>query len=173
MDILAYVLSIIGTCLLCTTSLLKGKDMRLILMLVFLSNVSIGSSYLLSGAMNGALSCGVGAVQSIVNYFFDRKNKALPWWLITVYALAFAAVNILAFSQIADIFSLLAGFAFVLCVAQKNGKGFRVWTLVNAMLWLTYDLVSMSYAPVITHVCQIAIVLLGMILHDRKGKTKL
>ncbi len=168
MELLSYVLSVTGTVLLCTPSLLKGKDMRLILLLVFLSNVSIGCSYLLVGAANGAVSCAVGAVQSIVNYFFDRKNKPLPLWLILVYAASFTVVNIVAFSQFADIFSLLACWAFVLCIAQKNGKNFRIWTLVNAVMWLTYDIVSLSFAPIITHAFQVCVVLFGMLMHDRK-----
>ena len=168
---MAYILSVVGTVLLCTPSLLKGKNMRLILLLVFLSNVCIGSSYLLSGAVNGVVSCAVGAVQSIVNYFFDRKNKPLPIWLIVVYALAFAAVNIAVFSQFADVFSLLACMAFVLCIAQKNGKNFRIWTLANAALWLTYDIVSLSFAPIITHAFQVCVVLFGMLIHDRKRKS--
>ena len=144
--------------------------MRLILILVFLANVCVSGSYIFSGAAAGAVSCVVGAVQTVINYFFDRKDRPLPIWLMVIYALSFTVVNLFTFSGVADIFPLLACYAFVLCIAQKNGKNFRVWTLTNAVLWLTYDVVSASYAPILVHAVQTAVVLCGMLIHDRKTK---
>ena len=75
METLAFILSTIGTVCICIPPLLKGKNMKLILLLVFSANVTVATSYLLTGAYNGAASCFVGAAQAIINYFFDRKNK--------------------------------------------------------------------------------------------------
>ena len=171
MKILAFALSVIGTVCICGCSLIKGKDMRLILFLAFLSNVFVGASYILTGAWNGALSCGVGAAQSIINYFFERKQKPLPVWLVALYALSFTAVNVIAFARFTDIFAILACYAYILGISQKSGKKFRVWSLTNAGLWLVYDLVSHSYGPVFTHVCQSSIAIFGMLMHDRQKKT--
>ena len=165
---LAFVLSTIGTICVCASSLVKGKDMRLILLLVFLANTFVGASYIFTGAFNGLASCALGAVQTVINYFFDRKNKPLPKWLVGIYALAFTVVNLLVFSRITDIFALMECFAFILSIAQKSGKQYRLWNLANAGLWLTYDLCTLSFGPVITHGSQLLITLFGMIMYDRK-----
>lgn len=168
MEILAIVLSTLGTICICITPLLKGRDMKLILLLVFLTNVFLAVSYILSGAFNGAVSCAVGAAQSIINYFFQRKGKPIPRWLIGIYGAAFLVVNLLVLSKLADVLAILAAMAFVLEISQKNGKLFRMWKAVNAVLWILYDLVTLSFGPLSTHAIQLGSTVAGMILHDKK-----
>ena len=170
MNTLAIVLSTLGTVCICAPSLLKGKNMKLILLLVFLANFFVAVSYVLTGAYNGAVSCGVGAVQAIINYFFERKNKALPVWLVAIYALAFTVVNLLAFARIADLIALVACLTFVMCIGQKSGKKYRIWTMINAGLWAAYDLTSLSFGPFCTHLIQLGMAFFGMVIHDKKGK---
>ena len=168
MEILAFVLSTLGTICICIPPLLKGKNMKLILLLVFLTNALLATSYFLEGAFNGAATCCVGVVQTIINYFFERKNKAIPPWLIAIYAVAFIIVNLIVFAHITDIIALLAAMAFILGIRQKNGKQYRLWTLVNTVLWIIYDFINLSFGPLSTHAILLATILLGMVMHDRK-----
>ena len=168
MDILAFILSTLGTACICIPSLIKGKNMRLILLLVFSSNVFTASSYILTGAFNGAATCCLGAVQTIINSFFERKEKPIPQWLIFIYALSFIVVNIVIFKHISDIIALLAALAFVIEISVKSGKKYRMWAFINTALWIMYDLVTLSFGPLSTHIILIATTVFGMLMHDRK-----
>lgn len=168
MKILAFVLSTLGTISICIPPLLKGKNMKLILPLVFLANVFICASYAIAGAFNGAATCAVGAMQTIINYFFERKEKPIPKWLIAIYALSFTAANLLVFSQIADIIALLAAIMFVMGISVKDGKRYRLCALINTVLWVIYDFVTLSFGPLSTHSIQLATIIFGMVVHDRK-----
>ena len=168
METLAFSLSSLGTVCVCCSTLLKGKNMKLILFLVFLTNSLLATSYILTGAFNGAVSCCIGAAQTLINFLFQRKNKAIPRWLIAVYAIAFTIANVLVFSRITDAIALLASLAFIMGICQKNGKMYRVWTLANTGLWIAYDFISFSYGPLSTHIILFVTIVLGMILHDRK-----
>lgn len=168
MGTLAFVLSLLGTVCICIPSLLKGKNMSLILLFVFSANVLVATSYLLTGAFNGAASCFVGATQTIINYFFDRKNKPLPIWLISIYALAFIVSNLFVFERFTDILALVASLTFVMCIGQKNGKKYRVWTFINTVLWITYDLINLSFGPFVTHMVQLSTNIFGIVIHDLK-----
>lgn len=170
MEVLAFVLSTLGTVCICIPPLLKGKNMKLILLLICLTNVLIATSYFLTGAYNGAATCCVGAVQTIVNYFFERKEKPIPKWLIGIYAVVFLSVNLLVFANVWDVLALLASLAFIMAICQKNGKSYRLWTLVNTALWLVYDGITMSFGPFSTHAIQLTTILFGMLIHDRKKK---
>lgn len=171
MEILEFVFSALGTACICITPLLKGKNMKLILFLVFLTNVFIATSYIMSGAFNGAATCCVAAVQAIINYFFERKNKLLPVWLMALYAVTFIIVNLFVFSHITDIIALVAALMFIIVICQKNGKQYRMWTLAKTILWAIYDLITFSFGALTTHIIQVIIVVLGIIMHDRKNKT--
>ena len=63
MEILAFVLSTLGTVCICISPLLKGKNMGLILLLVFFTNALMAASYVLTGAFSGAATCSVQAVE--------------------------------------------------------------------------------------------------------------
>ena len=171
METLAFLLSIAGTILVCLPSLLKGKRMNAILILLCLANTFTAISYALTGAWNGAASCAIGAVQTIINYNFERKDKPLPKWMIGLYAAAFILVNVLVFSHFSDILAILACLVYIGCVGQKNGKTYRLWTSANAILWILYDVTSGSYGPIVTHSALLLLSLAGMFLHDRKEKS--
>ena len=172
MQILSYVLSILGMISMISASLIKGKNMKAILFLVCCANFLVATGYLLGGSgINGAASCFLGGIQSIVNYFFESKEKPLPRWLIAIYAVSFVAVNIAVggFAPIV-IFAIVACLSFIMGIVQKNGAKYRFWIIVNTCLWILYDIVSKSYGALTSHIPLLIFTVAGMIIHDRKQK---
>ncbi len=189
METLAFIFSTLGLIAMLTSSLLKGKNMKKILILVFLGNAFVAVSYLLGGSgLNGAASCILGSLFSIVNYFFDAKEKPVPKWLAAIYGLSFVAVNIIvSFNSIVTfgdtvsvdykalvlcVLAIFGTLAFVMCIGQKNGAKYRFWTVMNMIMWCIYDLISGNIQVLITHIIQLSVAVVGMIIHDRKNKVK-
>ncbi len=171
------ILSLLCLLLCIIASLVKGKNMKLILFLVFGSNLSIALSYLIGGqGINGAASCFIGAAQAIINYFFDSKGKPLPKWLIGIYMAAFIGVNlVVGMSGGFDPLCLLAIAAcltFVMEIGQENGAKYRFWVICNSVLWCTYDILSKAWPAMFTHICLLVFTVIGMIIHDRKSKNE-
>jgi len=170
MDILAYVLSFLGTVSIIASSLVKGKNMKVILSLVFSANMFVAVSYLVGGeGINGAISCFVGAAQALINYFFERKGKPIPKWLIAVYCAAFVGLNVIGGLSVPCVVAILASLTFVMCIGQKSGAKYRFWTIFNTALWCTFDILSHAYPTLLmTHIPQLAFNLLGILIYDRK-----
>ncbi len=170
MQILSYILSFGGLASMIIASLIKGKNMKTILLFVFLGNILVATSYLLTGGINGAVSCYIGGAQTIINYFFDVKKKPLPRWLIAVYAVAFVVLNLMTGFSWLCMLAIVASLTFILCIGQKVGSKYRFWTLVNMGLWCLYDVLSGSFGVLFTHGTQLVFALIGMIIHDRNNK---
>lgn len=171
MMVLSYALSLLGLLSMILASLTKGDKMKRILFLVFLGNALVATSYLAGGSgINGAAACYLGAVQTLINYYFDSKNIPLPKWLVALYALAFIVVNIWVAGGITalGLLVIVASLTFIMCIGQKNGAKYRFWTLVNMSLWCLYDILSGSFGVLITHVPQLIFAVVGMLVHDRK-----
>ncbi len=174
MQILSYVLSILGLVSMISASMVKGKNMKLILFFAFCGNILVATSYLIGGSgINGAASCYLGGVQAIINYFFESKNKPLPKWLIVLYGLAFVALNLAVggFSPLV-ILAIVASLTFVIGIGQKNGAKYRFWTIVNMILWCVYDVISKSYSALTSHIPLLIFTVAGMIIHDKKKADK-
>lgn len=171
MQILSYILSFGGLLSMIIASLIKGKNMKTILLFVFLGNILVATSYLCAGnGINGALSCYIGAAQTIINYFFDVRKKPLPKWLIALYGVAFVVVNLMTGISWLCILAIVASLTFILCIGQKVGSKYRFWTLVNMALWCLYDILSGSFGVLFTHGTQLVFALIGTLIHDRNQK---
>lgn len=172
---LAGILNLVCLACMITASLVKGKSMKLILLLVFCGNLSIAIGYLVGGqGLNGAASCFIGAAQSVINYFFDSKGKPLPKWLIGIYMAAFVLVNLAVgmsggFDPLC-LLAIVASLTFVMMIDQDNGAKYRFWVICNSVLWCLYDILSKSIPSLVTHVSLLIFTVIGMIIHDVKKK---
>lgn len=176
MEILSLVLQVLSLISMVTASLLKGKNMKKILVLVLLGNLLGALGYLAGGkGFNGAASCFLGTLITFINYFFEAKNKPIPKWLAAIYAVSFIGVN-LAVAHFGDGISYLtaiaivAALAFIMCIGQKNGAKYRFWTIVNMTLWCIYDGLSGTYSALANHIPLLLFTIAGMVIHDRKKK---
>lgn len=172
MENLSYILSLLGLASMIIASLIKGEKMKKILFFIFCGNILVATSYLVGGSgFNGAASCYIGGIQAIINYFFDSKNKPLPKWLVAIYALAFVVCNLVVggFKPLV-ILAIVASLTFVMCIGQTSGAKYRFWTIINIGLWCLYDIFSKSYSALITHGVLLVFTIIGMIVHDKKGK---
>lgn len=167
MQVLSYILSFGGLASMIVASMIKGKNMKTILMFVFLGNLLVATSYLMTGGINGAVSCYIGAAQTLINYFFDKKKIPLPIWLISVYAVAFVVLNLITGFSWLCLLAIIASLTFILCIGQKVGSKYRFWTLVNMCLWCLYDILSGSFGVLFTHGTQLVFAVIGMLIHDR------
>ncbi len=165
MQTISFALSIIGLIFFIVALLLKGKDMRMILLMTFTGNIIMAVSYLTAvNGNNGAVLSLLGGVISLINYFF--KDAKIPIWLLIVYAIILGTVNIVIADSWSALFTILAALAFIMSIAQKSGKKYRLWMGLNSLSWIAYDLVTMSYGPLTTHTILFACSLIGMIIHD-------
>lgn len=164
------ILSFSGLVSMIIASLLKGKHMDKILFFVFCGNFLMATSYLLGTGINGAIACYFGALQSIINYFFQRKNLDIPMYLSWAYFVISTVINIwLGGFNFLSCLVIVASLTFILGIIQKTGAGYRFWTIVNMCLWCIYDILSKSYSALFTHVSLLIFTVAGMIINDRKN----
>ena len=155
-------------------NLLKGKNLKLILVFLVCANLLYAFSYLAEGkGINGSAAGFLGAAIAAVNFTFDSKGKPVPKWLIAIYFVVTISVQLLvAPITYLTIVIVAATTAFLMGVLQPNGKMYRLWALANILLWVLYDILSKSYALLPVHCFQTVTVIVGMILHDRKEHKK-
>lgn len=171
MQQISFIISTLGLAVLILASLIKGETIKKTLILVFLGNFLVATSYLFTNdGVNGAVSSYLGSIQAIVNFCFTSKNKPIPIWLLCVYALSFIVVNLAVLESPIGILALAATLCFVGCVSSKTGAGYRIWQTANNLLWIVYDILSHSYGPLVTHTVLCLFTVAGILLNDRKRK---
>lgn len=175
MEILSYVLSILGLACLLLASVTKGEKMRRILFLIFLGNILIPTSYIVGGeGINAAVSGYVGSVMAIVNYFFQSRKKPIPKWLLVVYGAIFVALNLWVSKgfSIPALLVILGAFTFIGCIAQGSGLPYRLWSIANSVVYCIYDIVVESYSALITHAALLTFAVVGLLFVDLRIQRK-
>lgn len=173
MDWVYAILSLLGLAAFVAAAVIKGEEIKKNLFFVFSGSMFVGLSYLFTSAgINGSVSSFIGGLQAIINYFFNKKGKKIPKWLILVYALMFLVLNLAVINSPIGILALLASLCFVGSISAKDGKGYRLWQIINSSLWITYDLLSHSYGPLVTHLVLFGFTVIGMLINDYKIKRK-
>ena len=171
MKLLSLILCLISLALMITASLIKGEKIGKTLVLVCAANVLMMAGYMIESGMGGAGASVIGVLISVINYFFESKGKPIPMWLNIIYTLAFVAVAAITGGiTIPAVLVMIAGTACVLALAQKNGKGYRVWISVNSIVWIVYDIIMHTWGPLVKHSSLLVFTLAGMLIHDRKNK---
>lgn len=168
MEIWAYLLNIISAACCVAASLLKTKNMTIILFLSSAGNIIAGLSYIIGGnGINGALSCFLGGAIAIINYLFERKNIKIPNWLICIYSAAFVGVNIFVGGiNIPTAIAIVACMCYVVAIAQKKPNIYRLWIFGNSLLWCIYDIIAEAYNGLVVHVVILTFSVAGIIIND-------
>ena len=83
MNITAYIISILAFIFSISSSFIKGHtkiQMGVILTFTFLSNFFAGLGYIVNETgINGTVSCMLGAIISIINFFYRMKIVFILW----------------------------------------------------------------------------------------------
>jgi hypothetical protein len=59
-----------------------------------------------------------------------------------------------------------------MCIGQKTGTKYRIWTFINTALWMIYDLINLAWGPLLTHAILLTTVISGIVIHDIKKNAK-
>ena len=71
MEYLPYFLSFTALVMMTAPSMLKGKNMKGILLLLCLGNAFMGISYLIDGGFNGAVASFIGVLTTAINFSLE------------------------------------------------------------------------------------------------------
>ena len=171
MEFLTGMLSVAAT----TLGLIEpfSKKMKTVLIYKFLVNSLVGINYLLTKSYSGALICAVAILCLGINYVFTSKEREIPLRVVILHSVMFLVANLVTFAHIYDVLALVASLLFVLCIAQKSTKHYRLLYIGNSLIWIPYDILSQSYGNLFTHVVLALAILISIIIRDRmKSKTE-
>ena len=172
MDYFVLIISILSTACIVSTSYIK--NVKTILVLLATANLAIAISYFATGNYNGAVSCTLGALTAIISGVYDMKGKDIPLFVSVLYGVVFTIANLCAWEDwIPTGIVIVASLMFAISTVQKTGKMYRVWTVGNILLWITYDIIQKSGGTLVSHMITFTFMISGMILdvvRARKAK---
>lgn len=131
--------------------MMQCKNMKLILAGHIAANFLTALTYLLLGGFSGASICILAVAQSIVMFFYNRKEKKPHLPVVIGFIILYACCSALNYTSPFDIISAAAAVCFCMSVTTSTAAASRRWYVFNPLCWMIYDLFTLAYGNFIMH----------------------
>lgn len=145
---------------------MQMKKMRNILLGQITANILTASTYFLLGGFSGAGICLIAIVQSIVMFFYERKEKQPHFAIILLFILLYVACSIVYYNSFIDVFSASAAVFFAISITRSKASSSRLWYAFNPLCWVIYDAHTKAYGNLIMHSATFIFTFIAMIRVD-------
>lgn len=145
------------------------------------ANFFVALSFVLLGIskMAGGLICFIAMVQALVNYLYQKRERKPPMWTLLLFGTLYAGATALTI-YLAGEFDALQTFPFfcaliyMLAIFTVNPTVCRGLFLVNATLWILYDLMgaAFAWANFSTHALEAISIIVGIVRYDLPWRRK-
>ncbi len=172
LDIIIFILG----CAVLLTALIsmQVKKLHYLVILQSISNGFAVAQYSLRSEISSVIICSLGAILTLVVFFYDRKEKRVPSPIVIAFSAAGIAVTLTvifmngAFSPRSDIIPLLAWIVFNLAMMQSKSWIARVLMMSNSSLWLILNLINFDLSLAVTYAVLVVTSIIGIIRLDRR-----
>lgn len=83
----------------------------------------------------------VAGVQTFINYFFDKKEKKIPNWLVIIYLVISVLLASLTVSSGIDVIPIICAISYIMLITVQKEATIRKFSLMNAGFWFIYDMI--------------------------------
>ena len=152
---------------------MQVKKMQYLVIFQCVSNLFVVMQYLLRLEFSAMGICTLGAILTLIIFFYDREGKKVPKPLILVFIVSGIAVTVAvtlmngSFKPKSDIVPLVAWIVFCLAMMQSRGWIARVLMMINGSLWLIHNLINFDLSLAITYIVLVLTSLIGIVRLDR------
>ncbi len=150
----------------------QSKKKKQILIFFIISNLCFAINFIFLKSYTGAIINFIAAIQTFINYQYERKEKTLPNYLITIYLATVITCGVAFYRQVIDILPIVCSVLYTLTIVQKKEKNIRSLTLITTILWLIYDFIVGAYTATISNIIFCISNLIAIFKYDIKGKRK-
>ena len=168
--ILAQIIGIAATII--SLSIVHLKNVKYILFGEVAANLIMGLNYLLLDALSGVHVNIIATLQAIVSYIYSSKNKKIPVFVTVAFLLTYTACSFITYKSTIDLIPFVCALLFAMALSRKQSSKYRLFMLMNSVLWLFYDYRMRAFSAMLTHILLSTSTVLAMLRLDRKSKAQ-
>ena len=125
-------------------------------------------SYIAVGGLSGCGIYLVALAQVIVYYILRKKCAKVPTWIAVSFIFLYIVCSLAAYENPVDLISGLAALTCALSLVQEKPGNYRLFMLLNGIIWIVYDFGVDAYTMIISHIATALFAGIGIIRLDLK-----
>ena len=142
------------------------KDKKKLIGLRILSKIFVGIHYIFIGALTGSIFQFLEIFPNYCAYKYENnKNKII---MIMFFIIIYIFVGLYTYKTKYDILPILGSILSIIAISKKGTKSIRTWQFIISPMFLTYNIMNISYAGIITEILVLASCISGTIRLDKR-----
>ena len=145
--------------------------MQYVVILQSAANVLVVVQYGMRGELSASGVCALGAIETLILFFINKKGKRVPWYFTAGFIIAGVALSVTmmvinGFRGFGDIIPLISVFTFNFAMVQSRSHVARLLMFINTALWLVLNIVVYNQSLFISYTVLLVMALVGIIRLD-------
>lgn len=129
---------------------MQFRNMHAIRICLLIANGLLGLQCIIGGTFSAGGIVFLAIGQTVISFIFSAKGKRFPLPLTFIFMGGFTAIAVIYYSTPFDLLTMVAAWFFALAIVQERSHICRFYSILNTVLWLTYDLFVMP-SGIVTH----------------------
>ncbi len=142
------------------------KEKKNILKLMIVSSIAFAINMFMLGGISGGVISLIGAIQTFINYQYDKREIKYPKWLIALYMIIAVICGMFSYKALIDILPVICSVLFSISILQNKEKNIRITMLLMFILWTIYSFVIRAYSTAIVDGIQSVLTFIAIIKND-------
>ena len=134
---------------------IQRQDKKKILFNQIIANSFYAVQYAFLHLFSAASMNMVSVVRSIVFYFYEKKGKSIPKWMLAVFVAVLALLGYLTYTNLLGLLPIVITVAYAYSMWQKNLVVVRWIYIIAACGWIVYNIVGRAYVSMVGNVFEI------------------
>lgn len=161
---IAQVFGIIGIVFSVLSMQMKTK--KKIMFMLFGLNIASALNFLFLNSISGSLVCFFGAIETVINYLYDSKDKKVPIYIVVFYIILNLILGFSSYHKLLDLIPIVCALLYCLTVCTKKESNIRKIMFANQSIWLVYDIIVKAYMFSISNVLTLISIIIAMFRYD-------
>lgn len=142
------------------------KEKKNILKLMIISSIAFAVNMFMLGGISGGIISLIGALQTFINYQYDKREIKYPKWLIILYMIIAVVCGMFSYKTLIDILPVICSVLFSVSILQNKEKNIRRTMLLMFILWTIYSFAIKAYTTAIVDAIQSVLTMVAIVKND-------
>ncbi len=147
---------------------MQMKKKKQIISMFILANLFSAINFILLQSYSGAIICSFAIIQNFINKLYENRKQNVPKPLIGIYIVISILCGLITYQNYTDILPIMCSILYTITIIQNKESNIRRISLINIVLWIIYDFISMAYTAGISDIFMTISTLVGIYRLDYK-----
>ena len=145
-------------------------DKRNFFVFNIIANIFYAFSFIFCSVLVAGINTLISIVRIIILYYYEKKQKPSPVYLIFIFIICYLTVGIIFFKDYYDVIVIITPILFAISMSMKNMQAIRYMSLLPNALLILYAIVNQVYTSALLNLLEFIAIIITILKFYKKEK---